>query len=58
MTRNTSASSSYVGCAFIEYFDRFPETPPLPTVDDELAFAMDGRNGGAGRRFVILQLAT
>lgn len=56
MTRRTSASSSYVGCVF-----RAIDSIAPPPDDDVLLLLLlltsVGRNGGAGRKFTMLQLA-
>lgn len=56
MTRKTNASSSYVGCVFRED----DNTAPPPDDDVPLLLLLltsVGRNGGAGRKLTMLQLA-
>lgn len=56
MTRKTSASSSYVGWVF----RAFDNIAPPPEDDVLVLFELltsVGRNGGAGRKLTMLQLA-
>lgn len=55
MTRKTNASSSYVGCIFREA-DNIA-APPDDVLLLLLLLTSVGRNGGAGRKLTMLQLA-
>lgn len=56
MTRKTSASSSYVGCV-LRAFDNIAPPPEDDVLLLLLFVTRVGRNGGAGRKLAILQLA-